>query len=68
VQRRTEVLLGEPFEFKDIPEGQYRVVGICEDHMVWDQSVTVQGGKRTDLAWAQADSSLPRTTFPSARK
>lgn len=68
VQRRTELLLGEPFEFKDIPEGQYRVVGICEDRMVWDQSVTVQGGKRTDLAWGQADSSLPRTAFPSTKK
>ena len=68
VQRRTEVQLGEPFEFKDIPEGQYRVVGICEDQRVWDQNVTIQGGKRTELAWAQADSSLPRTTFPSARK
>ena len=64
VQRRTELLLGEAFEFKDIPEGQYRVVGIADDRMVWDQHVTVMGGKRTDLAWSQSESPLPRTTFP----
>ena len=68
VQARTELLLGEPFEFKDIPEGQYRVVGIADERMVWDQNVTVMGGKRTDLAWSQADSSLPKTAFPPAKK
>jgi tetratricopeptide repeat protein len=68
VQARTELLLGEAFEFKDIPEGQYRVVGIADERMVWDQNVTVMGGKRTDLAWSQAESSLPKTAFPPARK
>jgi hypothetical protein len=68
VQRRTELLLGEAFEFKDIPEGQYRVVGIADDRMVWDQHVTVMGGKRTDLAWSQSESPLPRTAFPPAKK
>jgi hypothetical protein len=68
VQRRTELLMGEPFEFKDIPEGLYRVVGIADDRMVWDQRVTVMGGRRTDLAWGQPESSLPRTAFPPATK
>jgi TPR repeat len=67
VQQRTELLLGEAFEFKEIPEGQYRVVGIHDDRIIWDQRVTVKGGKRTDLAWGQADSSVPVNTFPLAR-
>lgn len=68
VQRRTELLLGESFEFKDIPEGPYRVVGIYDDRIIWDQRVTVKGGKQTDLAWGQADSSVPVNAFPPARR
>ena len=68
VQARTELLLGEPFEFKAIPEGQYRVVGIADEKIVWDQRVTVMGGKQTDLAWSQAGSLLPSSAFPPARK
>lgn len=66
VQRRAELLLGEAFEFKEIPEGQYRVVGIYDDRIIWDQRVTVKGGKQTDLAWSQADSAVPANTFPPA--
>ena len=68
VQRRTELLLGESFEFKEIPEGPYRVVGIHDDRIIWDQRVTVKGGKQTDLAWSQADSAVPANTFPPARR
>ncbi len=68
VQRRTELLLGESFEFKEIPEGPYRVVGIHDDRIIWDQRITVKGGKQTDLAWSQADSSVPVNTFPPARR
>ena len=68
VQRRTELLLGEAFEFKEIPEGQYRVVGIYDDRIIWDQRVTVKGGKQTDLAWSQGDSSVPPNAFPPARR
>jgi hypothetical protein len=68
VQRRTELLLGESFEFKEIPEGPYRVVGIYDDRIIWDQRITVKGGKQTDLAWSQADSAVPANTFPPARR
>jgi hypothetical protein len=68
VQRRTELLLGESFEFKEIPEGPYRVVGIYDDRIIWDQRITVKGGKQTDLAWGQADSSVPVNAFPPARR
>ena len=68
IQRRTELLLGESFEFKEIPEGPYRVVGVYDDRIIWDQRVTVKGGKQTDLAWGQADSSAPLNTFPPTRR
>ena len=31
VQRRADILMGQTFEFKDIPEGQYRILGIYDD-------------------------------------
>ena len=68
VQRRSDVVIGQPFEFKSVPEGQYRVVGIADEKIVWDERVTVMGGKQTDLAWSQAGSLLPSSAFPPARK
>lgn len=61
---RRDVSLGERFEFKDVPEGQYRLVGIFDDRIVWDQRITVKGGKQTDVALTQGTSSVPRDTFP----
>jgi hypothetical protein len=61
---RRDVSLGERFEFKDVPEGQYRLVGIFDDRIVWDQRITVKGGKQTDVALTHGASSAPRDTFP----
>jgi len=61
---RRDVSLGERFEFKDVPEGQYRLVGIFDDRIVWDQRIAVKGGKQTDVALTQGTSSVPRDTFP----
>lgn len=61
---RRDLSLGERFEFKDVPEGQYRIVGIFDDRIVWDQSIAVKGGKQTDVALTQAASSVPANTFP----
>jgi hypothetical protein len=66
VQRRADILMGEKFEFKDVPEGQYRVLGIYDDKTVWEQRFTVRAGKQTDLAFNQAASSVPVNTFPPA--
>jgi tetratricopeptide (TPR) repeat protein len=66
VQRRAEILLGEKFEFKDIPEGQYRLLGIHDDKIIWEQRFAVRAGKQTDLALNQAASSVPPNTFPPA--
>jgi len=64
VGQRRNIALGERFEFKDVPEGQYRLVGIFDDTIIWDQNVTVKGGKQTDVALDQGSSSVLPTTFP----
>ncbi len=67
VQRRTDLLMGEPFEFKDIPEGQYRVVGIADERIVWDQRVTVMGGKRPISPGARRRARCRRPPFRPPR-
>jgi hypothetical protein len=64
LRQRTQVHLGERFEFKDVPEGQYRLIGAFADKILWDQSVAVKGGKQTDVSLSQATSSVPASTFP----
>jgi hypothetical protein len=64
LRQRTQVYLGERFEFKDVPEGQYRLIGTFADKLLWDQSVMVKGGKQTDVALSQATSSVPANSFP----
>jgi tetratricopeptide (TPR) repeat protein len=64
VQRRADILMGDKFEFKDIPEGQYRLLGIYDDKIVWEQRFAVRAGKQTDLTLNQAASSVPVNTFP----
>ena len=64
LRQRMQVYLGERFEFKDVPEGQYRLIGAFADKVLWDQSVSVKGGKQTDVALSQATSSVPANTFP----
>jgi len=64
VGQRRNISLGERFEFKDVPEGKYRLVGIFDDTIIWEQPVTVKGGKQTDVALDQNASSVPPTTFP----
>lgn len=64
VGQRRNIALGERFEFKDVPEGQYRLVGIFDDRIIWDRNISVKGGKQTDVALDQGVSSVPPTTFP----
>lgn len=64
VGQRRDFALGERFEFKDVPEGRYRLVGIFDDKIIWEQRVTVKGGKQTDVALDQSASTVPPTTFP----
>jgi tetratricopeptide (TPR) repeat protein len=64
LRQRTQIQLGERFEFKDVREGQYRLIGAFADKILWDQSVAVKGGKQTDVALSQAMSLVPVNTFP----
>ncbi len=59
--------LGERFEFKEFPEGPYRVVGDLrrQDHLGPERHG--QGRQADRLAWSQADSTVPVNTFPLAR-
>ncbi|HSE02584.1 MAG TPA: tetratricopeptide repeat protein [Methylomirabilota bacterium] len=61
---RRNVSLGERFDFKDVPEGEYRLVGIFDDRIVWDRRVSVKGGKQTEVALDQSASTAPPSTFP----
>jgi hypothetical protein len=56
--------MGQRFEFKGVPEGKYRLVGVFDDRIIWDRDITVQGGKQTDVALDQGASSVPVSTFP----
>lgn len=64
LQQRTRVYLGESFEFKDVPEGQYRLVGVFDDQILWDQSIAIKAGKQTEVTLTQSASSVPANTFP----
>lgn len=65
VSRKTTVVLGGPYEFRDVPEGRYRVRGIVgEETIIWDEKVTVEGGKQAEVLLSQAGSQAPRHAFP----
>ena len=64
VGQRRDIAMGQRFEFKDVPEGKYRLVGVFDDQIIWDRDITVQGGKQTDVALDQGASSVPVSTFP----
>lgn len=69
VNRKTTVVLGGPYEFKDVPEGRYRVLGIVgEETIIWDEKVTVEAGKQAEVLLSQASSQKPRFAFPQAPK
>jgi hypothetical protein len=64
VGQRRDIAMGQRFEFKGVPEGKYRLVGVFDDRIIWDRDITVQGGKQTDAALDQGASSVPVSTFP----
>jgi len=69
VKRRAGIALGDAYEFKDVPQGRYRLVATyLEDTILWDQQVAVQAGKPTDLVLSRSGSRLPGQEFPDARK
>jgi len=62
--------LGERYEFRDLAPGKYRLVAKAEDGApaveLWNQEVTVEAGKTTQLALSAANSKVSPTQFPGA--
>jgi tetratricopeptide (TPR) repeat protein len=63
VKRTRAFRLGDGYEFKNLPAGRYRIVAVIEETTVWDEKVTVEGGKDTTLTLTQSTSPLPVGTF-----
>jgi hypothetical protein len=63
VKRTRAFRLGDAYEFKDVPAGRYRVVAVIDEATIWDQKVTVEAGKDTDLTLGQATSPVPAGRF-----
>lgn len=59
VKRQRAFRLGDAYEFRDLPRGQYRVVAVIDGTTVWDEKVNVETGKDTDLILSQATSPVP---------
>jgi tetratricopeptide (TPR) repeat protein len=69
VKRRTAVALGDAYEFRDVPAGQYRLYGVVgEETILWEQKIAVQPGTPTELALTKAASRVPGHEFPAARR
>lgn len=69
VKRRSSVALGDPYEFKDVPAGQYRLYGVVgEETKLWEEQVAVQAGKPTELALTKSGSRVPGHEFPAAQR
>jgi hypothetical protein len=71
VKRNRAFRLGDGYEFKDIPAGRYRVVAVIDETTVWDEKVTVEAGKDTNLTLTASTSPVPVATFspaPTGRK
>jgi len=60
--------LGERYEFRDLEPGKYRLVAKAEDGApaveLWDQQVTIEAGKATQLALSAANSKVSPEQFP----
>lgn len=56
--------LGDRYEFKDLPPGRYRLVAAVDSTTLWDQKITVEPGKLTEVNLSQASSPVSPDKFP----
>lgn len=60
--------LGERYEFRDLAPGKYRLVARAEDRNppveLWNQQLTVEAGKTTQLPLSAANSTISPSQFP----
>ena len=66
VKRSRAFRLGDAYEFKDVPAGRYRVVAVIDETTVWDEKVTVDTGKDTNLMLSQSTSPVPAGKFAAS--
>lgn len=66
VKRSRAFRLGDAYEFRHVPAGRYRVVAVIDETKVWDEKVTVEAGKDTNLTLSQSTSSVPVNRFTPA--
>ena len=68
VKRSRPISLGGRYHFYDIPSGQYRITARLfvapTDVTVWDQKVTVEDGRPTELVLTPATALVPPDQFP----
>jgi hypothetical protein len=70
VKSTRDFYLGGGYPFKDVPAGRYRVVAVIDEATVWDEKVTVEAGKDTNLTLTASTSPVPVAKFspiPTAR-
>jgi tetratricopeptide (TPR) repeat protein len=63
VKRTRAFRLGDLYEFRGVPAGRYRVVAVIDETTIWDQKVTVEAGKDTNLTLSQSSSPVPASRF-----
>jgi hypothetical protein len=60
--------LGERYEFRDLTPGKYRLIAKAEQGApaveLWNQEVTIEAGRTTQLALSAANSKVSATQFP----
>lgn len=68
VKRSRPLSLGGPYHFYDIPPGKYRIFAQMysapKDVTLWDQRVTVEDGKITELVLTPGTALVPPDKFP----
>jgi hypothetical protein len=68
VTQSRPISLGGRYHFYDIPAGQYRIIGrlfsVPKDVTLWDQKVTVEEGRPTELILTPATALIPPDKFP----
>ena len=68
VKQQRPISLGGKYSFYDIPPGQYRITATLfvapKDVTMWDQKVTVEDGRPTELVLTPATALVPPDKFP----
>jgi TPR repeat len=63
VNRSRPFRLGDAYEFRDLPAGRYRVIAVIDETAVWDEKVTVEAGRDTNLNLTASTSPVPVEKF-----